>query len=427
MKKVFLWLCFFAVAFGFCQEKDSSYKKRVLENTEIDILFSYYDQDGNHAAVSGGEGTEKLSDAVSSIIVKMPLNEDAVLTIDAGISAYTSASSSNVNPLDGNPNVRVDPFVASSGASRSDELVHLKGVYEHSSDDRNTIWNASAYFATEYDYFSIGFGGGVTKLFNERNTEISANIQVYLDKWNPQYPIELRSNFADNRVTGTGVYNPSFVEFTDENRNSYSLSLGLSQILSKRLQGSLFLDIAQQKGLLSNPFQRVYFGDVNDFFIEDFQLADDIERLPNSRFKFPIGGRLNYYLSDVFVLRGYYRFYNDNWGVSSHTASLEVPVKLNDKFTLYPTYRYYSQSKADYFYEKEVALSSLAFYTADYDLSKFVAHQYGVGVRYKDIFAKTQILGFGLKALDIRGGFYDRSDGLNSFIVSFGATFVAEK
>ncbi len=75
-------------------------KKRILETTEIDFLTSYYTQDANNAFVTGGIGDEYLTDFTPTIIVKMPLNDD-VLTIDAGISAYTSASSSNLDLFDG--------------------------------------------------------------------------------------------------------------------------------------------------------------------------------------------------------------------------------------------------------------------------------------------------------------------------------------
>lgn len=404
--------------------QDTSYKKRVLETTEIDALFSYYGQDGNNAAVTGGDGSEELTDVTSSLIVRLPMNADDVLTLDIGISAYSSASSSNVNPLDGNPNDRVSPYIASSGASQSDQLVHVSPNYQHSSDDRNKIWNANAYVSTEYDYASVGFGGGHTRLFNEKNTELSASANVYFDRWNPQYPIELRGSFFDDRISGAGTYNPVFNEFDNINRNSYSVSLGFSQILSKRLQGSIFLDAVLQNGLLSTPFQRVYFADINDFFIEDFQLADDIERLPDNRFKLPIGGRLNYFLNDTFIIRTYYRFYMDDWGITSHTASVEIPVKLSNSFTLYPTYRYYTQTAADYFNEKEAVLSSQSFYTSDYDLSGFNAHQYGAGLRYKDIFTNAKLLTFGLKTIDLRFSNYSRSDGLDAFIFTLGTTFV---
>ncbi len=396
-----------------------------MESAEIDFLFSYYGQDGKNAAVTGGSGTEKLTDATSALVVSIPLNADDVLTADVGISAYTSASSSNINPFDGDVNRTVSPFSASSGASRQDVLVHFNPSYMHSSENRNSVTTVNGYISSEYDYFSLGFGGGYTQLFNDKNTELSLSGMVYFDTWNPQYPIELRDGFFDSRTVGTGLYAPDFNVFSDEKRNSYSLSLGLTQILGKRWQGAIFMDAVVQKGLLSTPFQRVYFGDTNDFFIEDFQLADDVERLPDSRLKIPIGGRLNYYISDTFILRTYYRFYYDDWGITAHTASVEVPIKLSDAFTLYPIYRFYTQSAADYFYGKEVALSSFSLYTSDYDLSKYHANQYGVGIRYKDIFTKATILGFGLKALDLRANTYNRSDGLNAMIVTLGTTFVA--
>lgn len=418
-----LMISFFMISWGWSQQTNTSYTKRVLETSELDFLFSYYSQDGQNAAVTGGEGTEELTDATSTIVLRMPMNENDILTVDVGLSAYTSASSSNVNPLDGS-NLNTTPFDASSGESRKDLLAYINPSYQHSSDDRNSIWSANAYFSTEYDYFSIGFGGSYTRLFNEKNTEITLSGGVFLDKWNAIYPIELRDGFFDSRITGNGTYNPNFTVFDNENRNSYSLSLSFSQILSKKLQGALFADVVSQNGLLSTPFQRVYFGDAEDFFIDDFQLADDVERLPDSRFKIPVGGRLNYYVNDLLVLRSYYRFYWDDWGVVSHTASLETPFKLTDKFTLYPTYRYYTQTAADYFYPKEGALSTFDFYTSDYDLSDYDAHQYGLGVQYRDIFANARILTFGLKTIDLRFNQYDRSDGLNAYIITLGTTFV---
>ncbi|BFP42254.1 DUF3570 domain-containing protein [Flavobacteriaceae bacterium GF1] len=404
----------------FGQNTDTSYKKRVLETSELETLFSYYSQDGPNAAVTGGEGTEELTDATTTIVLRMPLNADDVLTIDTGISAYTSASSSNVNPFDGRGDA--DPFDASSGASRSDLLAYFSPNYSHSSDDRNRIWTAKAYVSAEYDYFSIGFGGSYTWLFNERNTEVSVSGQVYLDAWNPQYPIELRGGFT-GAVPG---YDPDFVPFVDENRNSYAFTFSFSQILSKRLQALLSVDVVRQDGLLSTPFQRVYFGDVQDFFLEGFQLADDVERLPDTRFKLPIGARLNYYLNDLAIIRAYYRFYYDDWGIISHTANIEIPLKLGDRFTLYPNYRFYSQTAADHFFEREQAISTLDFYTSDFDLSKYTAHQYGMGVRYKDIFTKAKFLIFGLRTVDLRFAYYDRSTQLDATIVTLGTTFVID-
>ena len=445
MKKITTILVTFLSLASFSQEKDTTevvYKKRVLENIEVDFLASYYKQDGKHSAVSGGIGSEKLMDITSNIIIAMPLNDDDVLTVDAGLSAYTSASSSNINPYDSST---FSPWQASSGASAQDALTSVAVNYSHSSDDRNFIWNADLSFSNEYDYTSIGFGGGISKLFNNKNTEISLKANAYLDQWRPIYPKELAGNFGGFTIffhfgSPSLGYSPSnFSEWDKTNRNSYSASLGFSQVATKKMQFSLFLDILHQEGMLSTPYQRVYFADKANYYVGQpsnipvyqttqnngvYQLADDIERLPGTRFKIPVGARLNYYLNERLTLRTYYRYYWDDWGITSHAASIEIPIKLSDKFTVYPTYRYYTQQKSKYFAPYETHLSTEKFYTSDYDLSSFNANQYGFGMSYTDIFTNAKIWKFGLKNIDLRFNHYDRNDGLSANIVSFGIKFV---
>ncbi len=347
MKKSLLIITFLFAINSFAQEDSTLvYKKRVLETIEVDLLTSYYSQDGDNAAVTGGIGTEELTDLTPTIVVSMPLNADDVLTIDAGISTYTSASSSNLNPFDSSGgdddddddriaaagDVTGSPWVESSGASKQDTWGSLNVDYTHSSDDRNNIWNANVSFATEYDYTSIGFGGGFSKLFNEKNTEVGINAKVYLDTWSPKYPTELDSylevegNLNDGFFEGVEILDENALISTewspvsgfdlikDKGRNSYSVSFSFSQILSKNAQFSLFFDVVKQQGWLANPMQRVYFSDVSNYYIGNgdsinnyasssntdvFQLADDIERLPDNRLKIPIGMRLNYYINEL--------------------------------------------------------------------------------------------------------------------------------
>ena len=478
-KIVLIFLCCFTIL-SFAQEKtkDSTavYKKRVLETTEIDFLSSYYTQKGNNASVTGGIGNEKLTDFTPTIVISMPLNMDDVLTIDAGISTYTSASSSNLDPFDlsgasGSDDDDDDdedrrapgdiigsPWVASSGASAQDTWGSISLDYSHSSDDRNLVWNADASFASEYDYTSIGFGGGLTKLFNEKNTTLGISAKIYLDTWKPKYPTELDSYIEAGGNLNTGFFNgitilnqngnvseawnpTNFDLINDKSRNSYSISLSFSQILSRNAQLSLFMDVVKQDGYLGNPMQRVYFSDIDNYYIGNassipnytsstnrdvFQLADDIESLPSSRFKIPIGLRFNYYINETFALRTYYRYYFDNWGINSHTANVEVPIKLTQKFTLYPSYRYYTQTAADYFAPYEAHLSTSEFYTSDYDLSEFNANQYGLGLTYTDVFSKFHIWKLGLKSIDLKYNSYKRNTGLKANIISAGFKFVLD-
>lgn len=458
------------------QDSTQVYKKRVLETTEVDFLSTYYSQDGNNASVTGGIGTEELSDVTGTIVVSIPLNDDDVLTVDAGISAYTSASSSNGNPFDRSGasrggeeddddrvavapgDVIGSPWVASSGASGSDTWTSINADYSHSSDDRNTIWNADVSFAAEYDYVSAGFGGGLTKLFNEKNTTLGINGKVYIDTWNPIYPTELKSfeevngnlnqgffsgvTIIDQNGTPTNAWNPTnYSSIKDKGRNSYSLSLSISQILNKNAQFSFFVDVVRQEGWLANPLQRVYFGDVANYYIGNaasipnytsptntdvFMLADDIERLPSSRTKIPFGIRFNYYLNEIFTVRTYYRYYFDDWGIKSNTASIELPIKVSQKFTLYPSFRYYDQTAADYFAPFDQHLSTEKYYTSDYDLSKFNATQLGFGISYTDIFTKAHIWKFGLKSIDLKYNNYKRNTGLSANFIGVGFKFLQD-
>ncbi|WP_232826425.1 DUF3570 domain-containing protein [Lewinella sp. IMCC34183] len=385
----------------------TTYKKRVLESAELQILTSYYQQDGNNAAVTGGRGTEYLTDVHPTVIMAVPLNDDDVLTASFGVSAYTSASSSNVDPFDGRG--EASPFQASSGASGSDVWINGTVTYAHSSDDRNNVVTATLSGSNEYDYKSFGVGGSYTRLMNEQNTELTVHGSAYLDNWKRIYPIELRTN----------------EELLDETaRNSYNAGINFSQLLSRRAQGSLSFDFVQQQGLLSTPFQRVYFGDVADRYVQDFPLADDVERLPGTRTKLAFGGRLHYYLSERFVVRTFYRYYTDDWGIGSHTANLEVPIKMGQYFSLRPGYRFYHQTAADYFAGFNGHLSTETYYTSDFDLSAFTASQYSLGLSYLDILGDRSVLGWGLKSVDLNTSFYRRDNGFRAGQVAIGMKVV---
>lgn len=409
------------------ENENTEYKKRVLETMEVNLLSSYYSQDGENAAVTGGRGTEELTDFAPSINIAIPLNDDDVLAIDATVSAYTSASSSNINPFDGNQ--AADPFVASTGASGSDTWFGMTANYSHSSDDRNTVLSGNVSFANEYDYTSFGFGGSITKLFNQKNTELQLKANVFFDSWRPQYPIEFRDRFNlnDYEYLGEINYGSNYTEFTSLNRNSYSLGVNFSQILSKSVQTAFMGDFVLQNGLLSTPHQRVYFADIEDTFIENFALGNDIERLPDTRTKIALGNRTNFYLNENFILRTYYRYYTDDWGIDSHTFKLEMPIKIGFNYTIYPMYRYYRQTEADAFGAYNTLLSTQEFYTSDFDLANYDAHQYGLGFKYYDPLGKFKLGGFGLKSINLEYNFYQRNtQNFTAHITSLGFNFIAD-
>ena len=483
MKKIYLIVLLLIPLLSQSQE-NKTFKKKVLESAELDILTSYYSQEGENAAVTGGIGNESLQDAATNINISIPVNSNDVLSIDATVSAYTSASSSNLNPFSGASQGEDDdddddrpantkraispvtgsPWVASSGASKSDVWVSGSFGYSHTSNNRNTILNTHLSISNEFDYFSFGFGAGIVKLFNQKNTEVSLGGTIYKDTWRPEYPTEIKTYIKENGnlyadfFNGVPIWDQNGIAINksaptawkpqnnylidDKGRDTYALSIGFSQILSPRLQIALFSDITYQKGWLANPMQRVYFADKANFYIgnpadipvytdpnantEVFQLADDIERLPDSRLKIPVGMRLNFYINEFLVVRTYYRYYFDDWGINSNTFNIELPIKLSSHFTIYPSYRYYNQTAADYFAPYEQHLSTQTYYTSDFDLSEFNANQYGFGIKYYDALTKTKIWKIGLKNISLNYNYYSRTTGLNAHIISLGTKLILD-
>src|SRR5205085_9969334 len=129
-------------------------------------------------------------------------------------------------------------------------------------------------------------------------------------------------------------------DYPSKSRNSFSTSFSYSQIINKNLQIMFLLDLVYQKGYLGLPFHRVYFQNENQ---------PHVENLPDSRFKLPLGFRANYFAGDKVIIRTFYRYYHDDWGLNAHTFELETPVKVTPFFSITPFYRYYNQGAVNYF------------------------------------------------------------------------------
>lgn len=376
-------------AFSQSVKNDSAnYQSKKLSISEVNLVSSYYHQDGNNSAVTGGIGTEKLTDLSNTIDLKLTRtdtrNRIHSLNLEVGVDHYTSASSD-----------KIDPSTISS-PSYADTRFYPSVGYSIKNPSSGITTGITASLSSEYDYFSKGLGLNFAKASKDNNREFGIKLQTYLDQWKVILPIELR-NFSDE-----GNHKP---------RNSYSASLSYSHVVNQRLQFSLLADLVSQKGLLGTSYQRVYFNNN----------AENYEHLPDTRFKIPVGIKVNYFLGDRFIIRSSYRYYTDDWGVRAHTAELELPIKITPFFSLSPFYRYYTQTAADYFAPYKEHSTADNFFTSDYDLSEFDSQFFGSGIRFipeKGVFGIAH-----WSMLELRYGHYNRNNGLNSNIISLNARF----
>lgn len=370
----------------------TGFSRRKLKIDEINLVSSYYSQNGNNAAVTGGIGSQKLTDIANVLDVRV-IKYDRKLrkhSFDAeiGIDHYTSASSDRVD------------LKANSSASHADTRIYPSLTWTIENEAKGRSFGIGVSSSTEYDYQSFGVNASFSKKTTNRSGEFTAKLQAYFDQVTLIAPIELR--------TGS---NPDDDDNGTSSRNSFSGSLSYSQIINQRLQLAFSVDVVKQQGFLSLPFYRVYFntGSVRQ------------ELLPDSRTKLPIGIRANYFMGDKIILRAYYRFYTDDWGLNSHTANIEVPVKITPFFSVSPFYRFYNQSGTKYFAPYQKHTEQDQYYTSNYDLSKFNSHFFGAGFRLAPLNGVFGIQHFNM--VEIRYGHYSKNIKMSANIISLNLKF----
>jgi hypothetical protein len=351
---------------------------------------------GNHSAVTGGIGTEKLYDIAQGIDLKLSYKDKAQrinsLVFDAAMDYYSSASSDKIDPR------------SVSSASMSDLHFYPSLSWSRKDDKTHSQIGAGVAYSTEWDYQSYGGNVNYSKSSKDNNTELTLRAGAFFDTWMAILPYEVRP-----AGYGSGAEGDQNVDFKP--RNSYSLSVGLSHVMTKRLQMMLMVEPAYQEGLLSTPFHRVYFTD-NTL---------KIEKLPGQRMKLPMSVRANYFLGDKFIVRSFYRFYVDDWGMKAHTASIEIPYKINSFLSVTPHFRYNTQTAVKYFADYQKHTLSQTYYTSDFDISAFSSSFYGAGLR---IAPPGGILGNRWwNTMEIRYGHYTRTNGMVANIITLSTKF----
>ena len=414
-------------AFSQVSSKDTSaYKSKKLAFDEVNIVSGYYNQTADKSAVMGGrtdsKGIGNVTDLANGIDIKFvswdKKQRKNSFTAGLGIDYHTAASQA---------------YVDSNGhAKNNGARIYPTLDWTIENEKKGTEFGIGAYYSAEHNYYhSIGLNTSFFKK-NNHNGIFGVKLTGYFDqikmiKPSEFLPIDSLKNIAPTDsivyvtsasghtqaltyVNGQLVGKAKKHTLPSSARNTLTASFSFEQVINSRLQGSIALDLVYQSGYLGLPFHRVYFNNGKD----------SIENLPSQRFKLPIGLRLNYFLGDNIIIRSYYRFYMDSWGLQSHTANIEVPVKITPFFSISPFYRYYIQTAAKYFAPYEAHSPQDQYFTSNYALAAFSSQSFGVGFRVappKGVFIKS------LKMLEIRYSHYTQTTNLNADMISLNLKF----
>lgn len=350
-----------------------------LAKVKVKSVVSYFDQDSDQ----GKQVIDESGDESTTVI-------EPVFFIDWEVSEKTDFHSKIViDSWSAASDTALDANTGASGNGGITNQARLAGEVglTHELKNKNKL-GAKLGYSGEYDYKSLYIGGSYEASFAQDNFSLSADLMYFKDQTKD---FDLLTN------------SPTAFE----NKDTISLGLNASQILTPKDIIQFSSSFITQSGLLSGIASTVNLGGsrVN-------------EVLPDSRFRYALGTTWVHGFSETLAFSLAYRYYGDDWGISSHTITPMIRLSLlEDKAYLEFSYRYYTQSESKYF--QDSFTSQEEFMTSHSRYEDFSASQLGSQFQYTIEGSKRDYI-FGLGAY-----YYMRSGGSKSMIgqVSFGTNF----
>lgn len=216
-----------------------------------------------------------------------------------------------------------------------------------------TTLAANVYRSQELDYLSNAVVLTLSQELFQRNTTVS-----------------IRAQYNDDKV-GELLDDGDLI---NRDKTVYTGALMLSQTMSKTTVLDLSYDYMMMDGFLNDPYRKVVAFDQNNAF-EIFS-----ENHPDNRVRQSATGRISQYVEPVKAsLIGSYRYYFDDWDVSSHTAEVRFNKYVFEDLIFGFNYRYYMQTGAEFYEDRYLQVNNpdLQLRTADYKLTPFQSNSFG--------------------------------------------------
>ncbi|MEP5763489.1 MAG: DUF3570 domain-containing protein [Halieaceae bacterium] len=303
--------------------------------TEIGVSYSKYEEDDTQAGKTFGGSSERYEIDVAQFHLLAPVGDDWSVALDVQWEDMSGASPWFVGlSADGDPNVLM------SGASIEDTRTSVSVTTRYYYDRGNTGLNFS--YSDEDDYTSNAIA--LDTAFNSADgmTTYSAAISASSDDINPT-----------QGATPTNTL--------DDNKDIRSAWIGVSRIISKRAILRFGLSYTYRDGFLTDPYK---FNDSR----------------PDERKEWALGGGYRqFFVGGNAALHADYRYFNDDWGIASHTVDLAWYQNIGSSTQLEPYFRYYNQGQADFF--SNLVDFSEPYFADDYRLSAFGAITTGLRLR----------------------------------------------
>ncbi|MBT4838160.1 MAG: DUF3570 domain-containing protein [Methylococcales bacterium] len=307
-------------------------------------LTTYQEEDSVKNKTLLGD-VERYDIQVHQLQFASPLGEQRDVTLNVTTETMSGASPMGIG-RDANNKSAVIMSGASIDESRQDYSANLRQFFK-SSDVALSVG-----YSIEDDYQALSAGLSGNKHVNNDLTTLSGGISLSSDGITP---------------VESGV-NDRFPErIDDEPKVSRTLFAGVSQIINRSLAVQLAVNVTSHSGFLSDPYK----------------LRD---QRPESRDQWSFIGKIRYFSRKLnAALKVDARWYNDSWGINAQTVDLKWHQNIGQAIKVIPTFRYYSQSQANFYYSSD-DLSRTGFQSSDYRLSPYGAMTVGIKwiTKFKD-------------------------------------------
>jgi len=272
------------------------------------------------------------------------LSKNFLVGFKMRVDAITAASIKN----GGNP-VRVDAVVGASAKEGFDEVRYAPTLLMAYDDGDNAL-SGGVYYSTENDYDGKAIFLNYTRQLNEQNTAIGIGFSQSDDRWKPVFNRDLPKDY----------------------RREGKVDLFINQLISPESSIQFVYSYMNSSGFLSSPYHYV----VQDSFAR-------FENYPDTRKGYAIAARGVTMLNDTNSVNFGYRYYKDDWDISSHTINAEVWHDFSYLFSASLRGRYYTQTKANF--AKEVGGYNVTdtYFAVDYRMSAFDSYDVGTGFIYR--------------------------------------------
>ncbi len=251
----------------------------------------------------------------------------AVKALGANVSATTPSSGGNAYELVSSGN----PALAKFGDTRLGVNLGLTHAV-----DRTLRLSYGGSVSVERDYEAYGASLTVERDNEDRSTTLSTGIAG-------SYDTIFQSSGRTPEPMTEAKDDPKFIDEAGNKRGIEGM-LGISRVINRRTVARLNYTIKLLEGYLTDPYK------VISVVKEGTEFNRYFESRPDSRLRQTLYGKLVHQLENRDTIQLSYRYYWDDWDISSHTIDYRHRRGLSDGQYLEPHLRLYTQSAAKFFY-----------------------------------------------------------------------------